>query len=324
MRRILLVLLFLSTLLSANAEVSDGMDSEQTVEYADGQDQSIVTQEAVSEPSQYTPTEEKINEQQQVTQYQTPADPAVVETVQQQTESDNIAQEEESESPINIFNSLIVLFILGVIGFIKGLKGNIVVYTNFTDAAVSVFGIWGALLGMLVLVVLLQWILGIDSSWVDTLKKIVFFGIFFTSLFFTIKTSYYANSSFADRFYSICVKLSAAIIYGFYVFMYLANVFVGEGRRKDESSMDYYYRIKMQRQDAQSAKENLIIASLIGLFLAYKLSVQKQFVPVDQYMSFKGYTQDDLSRFQNENDSKMQAIREMIPQRWWTNWLKKY
>jgi hypothetical protein len=95
-------------------------------------------------------------------------------------------------------------------------------------------------------------------------------------------------------------------------------------QRSNETEAEYLARIQREERNHEAAKRDLLIATIVVSFLAYKLSVKKRFIAVGEYLSFKGFTQEELDASANEENEKLTYFRENIPSKWWTNWLFKY
>lgn len=239
--------------------------------------------------------------------------------------AEKINRETNGKTPLLkfLFVLVVALLIVGIPGIIKGLKGDIIVYTSFTDAAVSVFGIWGAVLAWILMQIMTKFIFETDGSIGDLIPAVVFYSIFIGSLLVGLKASYYSNSTPWKRLLSICAKLSTTLVYAFYVIGYFVSS-PNAKQRSNETEAEYLARIQREERNHEAAKRDLLIATIVVSFLAYKLSVKKRFIAVGEYLSFKGFTQEELDASANEENEKLTYFRENIPSKWWTNWLFKY
>ncbi len=60
------------------------------------------------------------------------------------------------------------------------------------------------------------------------------------------------------------------------------------------------------------------------MFIGYKLSIQKKFITLKEYLSFKGYTTDNIQETEQKDYEKLEYFKNNIPSKWYTEWVFKY
>jgi hypothetical protein len=175
---------------------------------------------------------------------------------------------------------LAAILVFGSIGVGKGLGGRIVVYDDYTDAAVATLGLWGGL------ALWLGFLIAADSLNTATLADFGLPGFLFVlgvSQILSMRASLRSNPSFSSALLSIAAKLLANLAFVMYAFLYLTS---GVDRRRRDDESDVAYALRMTQEEERSKKNRMILAGLSAatVYLMHNLTRNKKWLGIIEYV----------------------------------------
>jgi len=185
----------------------------------------------------------------------------------------------ESLAPL-AWVGLFLLVGLGLTGVVRGLSGRIVVYTDYTDAALATLGFWGGLLAWVVLTAAAS---ALDLPPLADAALPAFVLIFVASLIVSVRTAWRMNASAWSAMLSIAAKLLVTLVFIAYALLYLSTG-VDRKQRADES--DLAYALRMQQEQERARVNALKLAVLTGatVYLVHKLTRNPRWVSLHDYL----------------------------------------
>ena len=169
---------------------------------------------------------------------------------------------------------------LGTIGAVQGFRGKIVVYANYTDAAVATLGFWGGLLTWLAIVIV-GYIAKSEVAW--DLGPYGFGAVLVASLVLAARTSWLSNDSLGAAILSMVAKLLVSLVFILYFAVYVTS---GPNRRRGDNESDVAFMLRIQREEESSKQTRMMMvaaAAVTGYFV-HHLTRDQRFVPMGEYV----------------------------------------
>ncbi|MGC9185467.1 MAG: hypothetical protein ACP5GC_08485 [Thiomonas sp.] len=178
------------------------------------------------------------------------------------------------------WGGLILLISLGLTGVVRGLSGSLVVYTDYTDAALATLGFWGGLLAWIILTVAAG---ALDAPLLADADLPAFVLIVVASLVVSARTAWRANASVGSAVLSTAAKLLVTLAFIAFAVLSLSR---GEdrGRRADESDLAYALRMQQERQRARANRVMLAALTAATLYLVHKLTRNPRWVSLHDHL----------------------------------------
>lgn len=218
----------------------------------------------------------------------------------QQTENQNLQHQAEtpvqpSQQPSSDSNNqttkfiIISLLLISVVSVFLHFSGKLVLYKDYTDAAITIGGVLGSLLILFICRNFLD--LSIAAS--RGISLLFFFAIFI----FVFRMTYVTNNNFIFTILSVLTKYTTTFLY---TILMLGLMFSGSSRRKGESSLAF--ELRRQREEAQNKAWMAIITALF-LWFVHATTKLKEWSPVGNYfsLSFKKLDLNELATAGNES-----------------------
>ncbi len=169
---------------------------------------------------------------------------------------------------------------LGTIGAIQGFRGRIVVYANYTDAAVATLGFWGGLLTWLAIVIV-GYIAKSEVAW--DLGPYGFGAVLISSLVLAARTSLSSNDSLGAAILSMAAKLLVSLVFMLYFAIYVT---ASPNRRKGDNESDVAYMLRIQREEESSKQTRMMVAAAAAVtgYFVHHLTRDQRLVPWGKYV----------------------------------------
>ena len=215
---------------------------------------------------------------------QAPPQPAEKKNIQQQSESQTQPSQQSSSESKNqaVKYIIIILLLISVVSVILHFNGKLVLYKDYTDAAITI----GGALGSLVILFVCKNILGLSETVAYVISLLVFFGIFI----FVFRMSYITNKNIFFTMLSLLTKYTITFIYAFLMCMLM---FSGSSKKKGEKQITFE-----RRQKREAAESRALMAAITVVFgwITHIITKSKKWSPVGDYfsLSFKKINLDEV------------------------------
>jgi len=178
------------------------------------------------------------------------------------------------------WGGLILLIALGLAGAVGGLSGRIVVYTDYTDAALATLGFWGGLLAWVVLNAAAS---VLDMPPLADAALPAFALIVVASVMVSARTAWRVNASAWSAVLSIAAKLLVTLVFIAYALLYLSTG-VDRKQRADESDLAYALRMQQEQERARANAVKLAVLTGATVYLVHKLTRNPRWVSLHDYL----------------------------------------
>lgn len=178
------------------------------------------------------------------------------------------------------WGGLILLIALGLTGAVRGLSGRIVVYTDYTDAALATLGFWGGLLAWVVLNAAAS---VLDMPPLANAALPAFVLIVVASVMVSARTAWRVNASAWSAVLSIAAKLLVTLVFIAYALLYLSTG-VDRKQRADESDLAYALRMQQEQERARANAVKLAVLTGATVYLVHKLTRNPRCVSLHDYL----------------------------------------
>lgn len=216
----------------------------------------------------------------------------------QTTEKQNIQQQSTQQTGSESKNQtgkyiVVSLLLIVVVSVFLHVSGKLIIYKDYTDAVITISGVIGSLIILLVCRNLFN--LSVDASW--TISLLFFFAIFI----FVFRMTYVTNNNIVFIILSLLTKYTTTFLYAI---LMLGLMFSGSSRRKGESAVAF--ELRRRREEAQTKAWMAIITALFIWFVRISTRV-RDWSPVGNYfsLSFKKITIEGIDSV--SNDEKLAA-----------------
>jgi hypothetical protein len=200
--------------------------------------------------------------------------PTAQQNVKQKSESPTQANQQKSgdNKKQAVKYIIILLLLISIVSVILHFSGKLVLYKDYTDAAMTIGGTLGA--GVIFLVCRIFLDLSIVESGTITF---LFFFIFFI---FVFRMTYVTNNNVVYTMLSLLTKYMIASLYAILLLGLLFSS--GSSKRDGESSVDFVLR--KQREQTQS-KALMAIVTALFVWFVHATTKFKEWSPISDYFS---------------------------------------
>lgn len=183
-------------------------------------------------------------------------------------------QQTESESKNQTVKYIIIaLLLISIISIFLHFNGKLVIYKDYTDAAITIGGVIGTIVIFYICIFL---DLSEATSWIISL-------LFFFSVFiFVVRMTYITNNNIFFTIFSLLTKYTIIFLYAI---LMLGPMF-SSSRKEGESSSDF--ELRKQREELQNKLFMVVISAIFVWFVNITTKI-KEWSPFGDYfsMSFK-------------------------------------
>lgn len=172
------------------------------------------------------------------------------------------------------------IVIFGSVGAIRGIGGHIVVYINYTDAAISVLGFWGGLITSLALLVSANMF---NAPYIGDAAPYVFIFVLGAALIMGVRSSIASNRSIGAAALSMAAKLLISIAFILYALVYLTSA-PNRRQRENESDDAYALRIRREQDSHERTGVAMVLVSAATTYLVHKLTRDQRWVGLGNYL----------------------------------------
>lgn len=172
------------------------------------------------------------------------------------------------------------IIVFGMIGTIRGLGGKVVVYTNYTDAAVSSLGFWG---GIVTALAMRGAAYGLHAGMLADASPYGFLFVLGASLILTMRASWSSNATIGAALLSIAAKLLISLAFIIYAIVYLTSE---PNRRRGEKESEAAYAERIAREEVQSERTRVVmaVATALTTYLIHHLTSDRRWIPLGAYV----------------------------------------
>lgn len=200
--------------------------------------------------------------------------PAEKQNIRQQAESPAQSSQQASNAGKNETAKYIIisLLLISAISVFLHFSGKLVLYKDYTDAAVTI----GSVVGSLVLLLVCRNILDLSATVSQTITLLFFSAIFI----FVFRMTYVTNNNVVFALLSLLTKYTTTCLYAI---LMLGLMFSGSSKRKGESSL--VYELRRQEEEAQN-KRWMALITAIFIWFVHATTKIREWSPVGNYVSF--------------------------------------
>lgn len=167
---------------------------------------------------------------------------------------------------------IITLLFISVISVILHFNGKLVLYKDYTDAAVTVGGIVGSVLLLFICTIFLG--LSPKTTWIVVLTFFIPISIF------VFRMTYITNSNIFFTTLSLLTKYTTTFIYAF---LMASLMFSGSSRKKGESQAAFEARRRREEREKQAW---MAVLTAIFMWFVHATTKIQAWSPIEKYFAF--------------------------------------